>query len=843
MLSRFFLSLFTAVLILATTTRGQCESPTAAYVFPAGGQRGTTVPIRIGGHFLHDKADFLIVGPGVEGRSPIERTQTTWFEGPLILQPASQQKEDYPKDYAGEIKIAADAPLGVRYWHCTTSQGISPGMRFVVGDLPEIIEEESEENSPTKPLSLPITINGRIFPREDVDDWTLEARAGQVITCEVNAARIGSGLDSRLEVLDPSGRTIAENSDTFGLDSFVRFTATSDGKYTVRIHDIRFEGLQHFVYRLTISSGPWLDRVYPLGGKRGSTVPLQLFGANLPSDRLEFDVPTDATIAGRVQQPNPSLMKFYASGGGANRLATTLPGGIETCPLGVVTDRGTANLINFEVDDLPELLEAEPNEETAQAKSFEPSTILNGRIDGPGDVDAWTFTGYAGEEWQFDLRASRLGSELDGVLTLFDEKGQSVATADDLANGETDAVLSAKLPADGRFTLKVTDRIGSRGGSTFGYRVRAKFTQLTTESLAKRGGAEALPKPTAAIADQPILLTTSVDSVTLLRGGEAKFKVLANRRAGFADELALQVEGLPEGVTVSNSPKLQKGQNQQDIVLKADATAKLLTSRLKITGQFKLQDEVKTVVTTIQRPLGEPASSELLLRVGVPTPFKLKGIFETKYAPRGSTFTRRYRVERNGFEGPLWIEIADRQARHLQGVTGPKVSLAAGVSEFEYPFTLPPHMEIARTSRTCLAVFGEVGDADGSKHVVSFTSVEQNEQCIVLIDPNRLNVETTMRSIRREPGAEIRIPFRVARGNGLRGPVHVELLVPKSVAGVICDPVDVPEGSSSGTLTLRFAAENAGRSSPKTLKLRVSMPDENGWPVTDEAEIRLVDEP
>jgi hypothetical protein len=840
MSARILVTALAVVALSAGAKSARSESPSAAYIFPAGGQRGTNVAVRIGGHFLHDKPEFLIAGPGVTGKSPIERTPTIWFEGPLIPQPASQQKEDYPKDYTGEIKIAADAPLGVRYWHCTTSQGITPGMRFVIGDLPEFVEEESDASPVPRLVSLPVTINGRIFPREDVDDWSIEAKAGQVITCEVNAARLGSGLDSRLEVLGPDGQVLAENSDAFGLDSFVRFTAPRDGKYTIRIHDIRFEGLQHFVYRLTISAGPWLDRVYPLGGKRGTTIPLQLFGANLPSERLEFEVPSDSTTAGRVQQPNPALIRFYANGGGANRLATTLPGGIETCPLGVVTDHGTANLIHFEVDDLPEQLEAEPNDEAAQAKSFDPSSVLNGRIDRPGDVDAWAFTGHAGEEWQFDLRASRLGSELDGVLTLLDEKGQTVATADDLANGQTDAVLVAKLPAEGRFILKVSDRIGSRGGPAFGYRVRAKLSSLTADALAKRGGADALPKPTKAIADQPILLTASVDSLTLLRGGEAKLKLLANRSPGFADELTLQVDGLPEGVTVANNPKLQKGQNQQDIVLKADATAKLATSRLKITAQYKQQEETRTVVASIQRPLGEPEASDLLLRVGVPTPFKLKGIFETKYAPRGSTFTRRYQVERNGFDGPLWVEIADRQARHLQGVTGPKIALAAGVSEFEYAFTLPPNMEIGRTSRTCLAVFGEVADADGSQHVVSHTSVDQNEQCIVLIDPNRLNVEAMVRSVRREPGGDVRIPFRVARGLGLRGPVRAELLIPNSLAGVVCDPMDVPEGSNTGMLTLRFSTDAVALRSQRTLKLRVSMPDETGRPVTDEVEIRLV---
>ena len=789
MVVRLLISVFVVAALLISGDSARSETPTVAYIFPAGGQRGATVPVRIGGHFLHGKADFMIGGAGLTGRSPIERMPTTWFEGPLILQPASQAKEDYPKDYAGELKIAADAPLGVRYWNCSTSQGITPGMRFVVGNLPEVLEEEVDGLTPAKPVTLPVTINGRIFPREDVDDWSIVAKANEIISCEVNAARLGSGLDSRLEVLNPRGEVIAENSDTFGADSFIRFTAPTDGTYTVRIHDIRFEGLQHFVYRLTISSGPWLDRVYPLGGQHGKSVELQLTGANLPQKTQPFAVPATDTTQGL------SVFHFPA----------------EHHPFPVL----------FETDDFTEHLEAEPNDDAAQAKTGELPCVFNGRIDRAGDVDLWKFNGKKGEAWLFDLRASRLGSPLDGVLTLLDEKGQKLATADDLSNGQTDAVLNATLPADGVFTLKVEERISSRGGPEFAYRVRAV-------------------KPS----ESSLRLTTTLDVLTLNRGGETKLKVLAERPAGFADEIPLDIEGLPEGVTVTG--KLGKGQNQVDLVLKAADTAKIATSKLRIVGKWKVGDAERSAVATIQRPLGEPEANELLLRVSVPTPFKLKGIFATKYAPRGSVFTREFHVDRNSFTGPLWVEIADRQARHLQGVIGPRMDLTAEQSDFEYPFTLPPNMEIGRTSRTCVAVLGEVVDADGTKHIVSHTSQEQNEQAIVIVDPGRLSIESSMRSVRRVPGSEVRIPFRVSRGVGLHGAARVELVSPKSVRGLICDAVEVPADSGAGVLTLRFSAEAATdkATGPEcSLKLRAIMTDERGWPVTDEAEVRLVEEP
>lgn len=785
---RSFVVMLSTLVILTDTHFVQSESPTAAYIFPAGGQSGTTVPVRIGGHFLHGKADFMIGGAGLTGRSPIERIPTTWFEGPLILQPASQQKEDYPKDYSGELKIAADAPVGVRFWHCATSQGITPGMRFVVGELPEIVEEESERLTPAKAITLPVTINGRIFPREDVDDWSFAAKAGQIVSCEVNAARLGSGLDSRLEVLNSRGEVIAENSDTFGADSFVRFTAREDGNYTVRIHDIRFEGLQHFVYRLTISSGPWLDRIYPLGGQRGKSVELQLAGANLAQKTQALAVPTADSPQGL------SISKIPA----------------EHHPFPVL----------FENDDYSEHLEAEPNDDAAQAKIGELPCVFNGRIDRAGDVDHWTFHGKKGEAWQFDLRASRLGSPLDGVLTLLDEKGQKLATADDLSNGQTDAVLATTLPADGVFTLKVEERISSRGGPEFAYRVRAV-------------------KPS----DSVLRLTTILDAVTLNRGGDVKVKVLAERPAGFADEIPLDVEGLPEGVTVTG--KLGKGQNQVDVVFKAADATKIGTSKLRIVGKWKVGDAERSTVAVIQRPLGEPEANELLLRVSVPTPFKLKGVFATKYAPRGSVFTRDFRVERNGFTGPLWVEIADRQARHLQGVTGPRMELTSEQTEFEFPFTLPPNMEIGRTSRTCVAILGEVVDPDGTKHIVSHTSQEQNEQAIVIVDPGRLSIESPVRSVRRVPNSEVRIPFRINRGVGLRGAVRIELVAPKSVRGLVCDAVEIPADSGAGVLTVRFTADAApdrSKAAESTLKLRATMTDERGWPVTDEAEARLVDD-
>src|SRR4051794_2488811 len=84
----------------------QADPPVASYIFPAGGRRGTTVAVKVGGLTLHSKASFEMLGPGVEVSPEIHRVETLWFEGPLLPLPDSQQAEDYPKDYAGRVTIA-----------------------------------------------------------------------------------------------------------------------------------------------------------------------------------------------------------------------------------------------------------------------------------------------------------------------------------------------------------------------------------------------------------------------------------------------------------------------------------------------------------------------------------------------------------------------------------------------------------------------------------------------------------------------------------------------------------------------------------------------------------------
>src|SRR3954452_24980338 len=87
----------------------RAEPPGVSHIFPAGGQRGTTVEFRVGGFYLHGHAAFEMTGGGVQAEPEVKGVPNFWIEGPMIVKPASQGAEDYPKDHAGRVTIAPDA--------------------------------------------------------------------------------------------------------------------------------------------------------------------------------------------------------------------------------------------------------------------------------------------------------------------------------------------------------------------------------------------------------------------------------------------------------------------------------------------------------------------------------------------------------------------------------------------------------------------------------------------------------------------------------------------------------------------------------------------------------------
>lgn len=767
------------LVILVATVTASSNPPVASYIFPAGGQRGKTVAVKVGGLFLHQTCAFEMLGPGVKASPQLKSTKALWFEGPILPLPDSQRQEDYPKDMAGQIEIAQDAPLGLRHWRLSTSQGATPSMKFMVGDLPEIVEEEIDGDPVPVKVTLPVTINGRIFPRANVDIWSFTAKKGETILAEVQAARLGSPLEGRLEIFDPQGRRLVESSNE-GPDPRVRFTAPADGEYQARIYDGRFQGGQAFVYRLTLTADPHVDFIFPLGGKRGSKVEFQASGQGLP-------------VTLTVDLPNTKAADFEHQ--------FTIAG-------------KKTNPILLELDDLPEYREASAN------KTYELPAIFNGQIAKPGQVEEWKFTGRKGEVFEFDLRAGRLGSPLDGALSIRDASGKVLAQAEAAGPNVLDPTLLFTVPADGVYAVHMQDRFRSRGGPSFAYRLRVDKASspdfrlwLQTDAVTVNRVSAPLPK-----GDRP-------------RGDQGKLKILVDRLGGFKESITLAVDGLPAGVTVAGTT-IGAGQNAIDLTFKADENAAIKVTHLTIRGSTK----IGVRPAKFKVPRGAPEVETVLLAVALPTPFVIKGEYDMGFAARGSVHQRKYKIERNGFEGPIEVSLADRQARHLQGVVGQTITIPAGVSEFTYEATLPPWMETGRTCRVCVMGVGIIKDKDGSEHRVSFSSVNQNEQLVAVVGPGKLSLELDRASFTFNAKENVAVPVRIKRGNEVKGPVTLELIVPGHIRGLKEQPAVIAADQDRGQLVINPGAATGPFNMPLVVRATLMV---DGRPIVAEGKIEL----
>src|SRR5437764_642863 len=80
-------------------------------------------------------------------------------------------------------------------------------------------------------VEIPVTINGQICGERDADYFRLTPHTGDVVVCEVLAARLGSPLDPLLEVLDALGRPVKVVQRRLGSDVAVAFMAVASQEY------------------------------------------------------------------------------------------------------------------------------------------------------------------------------------------------------------------------------------------------------------------------------------------------------------------------------------------------------------------------------------------------------------------------------------------------------------------------------------------------------------------------------------------------------------------------------------------------------------------------------------
>lgn len=790
---RYFSRLCLTAIVLVgynDSTWAQSSEPEASYIFPAGMQRGTTAKVTVGGLFLLQNPWFEISDAGIQSPARLQTGETLWFDGPQLIGQRSLEKDDYPKDHTATLIAPPDANTGVRYWRVWTAQGGTPARSFVIGELPEVVEQEADGDPMPVRVSVPLTINGRIFPRTDLDVWTFHAEAGVHYVIELDTKRIMSPLDGRIALFQDD-HLIADDIGTQKSDPVIRFCAERSGPSEVHVHDIGYQGSQACVYRLTIREGVRTKWVYPLGGRRGTSVPIEvgLSDNTQPDDAHHVEVDLNSVSDG------------------VNVIPTNL----------TVGDQQTEELF-LSVSDLPEVLEMEPNDSPDSTSPVVAVSVLNGRIDKPGDKDLWPIAVREGQKVELQLTAGKLQSKLQPVLSVLNSAGNPVAPTDSQpvsTNSQaSDVQLSFTAESDSTYWICVQDQFPSRGGPDFGYRLQTGTGQPSLELLLDK------------------------DVVKLGRGSEATTTVRAIRSGGLEGDIQLVIEGLPPE-TEATELLIPADKDEVSVKFTSTDVAPVGGHSLRIHGNCLAPGNEPVRATAATQLAGANTSiDDLLLSITEATPFKLvnRGPYYA-FAHVGTVYHHPFAIDRGGFEGPVTIRLADRQRRHLQGIRGlHDVVVPAGASEFEFPFQLAPEMSRDRLRRCLVMAVALVTDEQGNQHQVAFTDGEQSQAPINIQGP-RLGVTCEQQSLFVRRSATAQIEFHIQRDPALNLPAEVEVIVPDHLHGFSTEAVLVPADVERATADLKLDADAGPFNMPLTVRVTVI---ENGDPVIAESQFSIV---
>ncbi len=195
---------------------------------------------------------------------------------------------------------------------------------------------------------------------------------------------------------------------------------------------------------------PRLDRLTPLGAAAGSSVEVEIAGADLEEpSKLLFEHRGIATVHLKDR-------KFKVT------VAADVPPG--TYDAWVVGKYGISSPRLFAVSrGLAEIAEKRPNHEPAVAQVVPLNCVVNGQSD-QGRDNVFRFPVRKGQRIVVECFAQRLDSQLDGNLTLTDSEGRLLASNGDYAG--RDPLVEFIAPRDGDYFAALHD-LSYRGGQPF----------------------------------------------------------------------------------------------------------------------------------------------------------------------------------------------------------------------------------------------------------------------------------------------------------------------------------------------------------------------------------------
>ncbi|MEX0712471.1 MAG: hypothetical protein WD278_08985 [Pirellulales bacterium] len=739
------------------------REPSSTHIFPAGGQRGTVVNVLVGAECLPPAAHFHVLGEGVQAPAVLgDKVPGNNEPSPRRL--PTEIPICYPKQWQSRIEIAADAPLGNRHWWLSCARGGTGIRTFVVGDLPEFIESESN-SSPERAerVELPVTINGQIAGERDIDYFVFSAREGEVITCDVAAARLGSPLEAVVELRGADGRRLSVDEWRVGSDPVLALRAPANGDYLLLISNLGVHGGPAHVYRVTLGRAAYRAFAFPPGGRQGESREVEFF--SLTGDG-------SFTTVREMVQFDSRAGQFWWRGG-----------------------RPDTNPVLLEAGDTREHVESEGNDSAASAELLELPVNVSGRFGSADDEDWFAFHAGAGPAVSIACRAFPPWLDALPCLELYGAEGAVLAACRSVDGPDGVCRLEWSAPVEGVYQVRVRD-MGQhvRGGPQFVYRLSLETGRPDFSLMA------------------------GADVVNLVQGERAELEVRAARSGGFAGAIECSIEGLEEGVRCE-PVQIAADQGSVKLAFTAEVDARPGDMLLRVVGRAVDNPELTRFAAV--RHLGcdaegiaidSPTIDRLHLTVQHRPVFRLFCNEAYQYAHRGTVYPYAVEVERlAGFEGPITLQLGDRQNRDLDGIEFWEVVVPPGTTRGNLPVYLPETMHINVQSQSQVyaqgyALFTDRRGQQQSQLIVS------EKRCMLRTLPTVARLVARERELVAEAGGSVECHFELERTPAFTGPMRIELVDPASGCGMTADPVMIAPGETAATLTIHLAGDAPARS-------------------------------
>jgi hypothetical protein len=414
---------------------------------------------------------------------------------------------------AGKLSVESSAEVraGVYHFRLFDGEGATKVIPLIVGAVAELREKEPNGNpGEGTQVTLPAVINGQLKESADVDIFIVDLAESETLSLLVVANNIlGVAMDAIIQVCDSRGFVLAQNDDERGLDPQLSYTAKRSGMVQIRI--FAFPEATNS----TIAFSSNADYVYRL---TATTKRL-----------LDFCLPLSVSA---------EAVNLQLQGAGFAKESLQWTGAVERP---YVSLAGVPGTVYVPLTTRTVVVATEQSSiESPQVVALPAS--ISGVIEKREDQDVFLFENLKkGESLVVGLFARSLGFPTDPLVEIYDSTGKLLSTQDDKDRATRDPAFTYKIPADGAYQISIRD-LHRVGGPRYAYRME----------VAKL---------------QPSVKLTLQSGEFVKTGEKLEIEVTVSRLGGFADELMIAIDGLPEGVSIEAVKSEGSGDSSKKVKL------------------------------------------------------------------------------------------------------------------------------------------------------------------------------------------------------------------------------------------------------------------------------------